>query len=362
MKKIILITICFATVCLVSCSHEQSISTENKAVEGNYSLFKIKEQSLETTLRLPAQLNPYEEVAIYPRITGYVKSISVDIGTEVKQGETLMELEAPDVEQNTIVAHEKYIKAQSAYNASRDGYSRLLKTAETKGAVSQGDLQAAQSKMQSDSAMSNSEKAGWMAMESMKNYLVVKAPFAGTITQRNIDPGALVVVGNKNEMKPMLQLQEISKLRLQVSVPETFATQLQSNQKILFTVEALPGKEFSGILSRKANSLDPKFRSEVVEVDVTNTDNILMAGMYAEVLLPLNGHTNACIVPQSAVVTSTEKKYVIKVENNKTMLVNVVTGNENKGMIEIFGDIKTGDSIIEKGSEDTKQNEAVKEE
>ena len=108
MKKIILITICFAPFCLVSCSHEQT-STENKSATSKYSLYKIKEQRLETTLRLPAQLNAYEEVAIYPRITGYVKSVPVDIGTEVKQGEILMELEAPDIEQNTISAHEKYI-------------------------------------------------------------------------------------------------------------------------------------------------------------------------------------------------------------------------------------------------------------
>jgi len=356
MKKIILITvtICFASFLWVSCSHEKSTSAENKSAAGNYSLYKIKESSLESTLRLPAQLNPYQEVAIYPRITGYVKSVPVDIGTLVKQGETLMELEAPDIEQNTISAHEKYLNAQSAYNASRDTYSRLVKTSETKGAVSQGDLQAAQSKMQSDSAMSNSEKAGWMAKESMKNYLVVKAPFDGTITQRNIDAGALVVVGNKNEMKPMLQLQQISKLRLLVSVPETFATQLQNNKGIKFTVEALPGRTFSGTISRSANSLDPKFRSESVQIDVLNNDNTLMAGMYAEVLLPLNGHANACVVPQSAVVTSTEKKYIIKVENNKNVFVNVITGNENNGMIEIFGDVKTGDSIIAKASEEIK--------
>jgi RND family efflux transporter MFP subunit len=343
----------------VSCSRNEAATTENKSEIGNCSLYNVKEGALETTLRLPAQLNPYEVVSIYPRITGYVKSIPVDIGTVVKQGQILMELEAPDIEQNNIAAHEKYIKSLASYYASRDGYFRLLKTAATQGAVSANDLQSAQSKMQSDSAMCNSEKASWMAMESMKDYLVVKAPFDGTITQRNIHPGALVTASNKADAKPVMELQEISKLRLQVSVPETFATQMKSDQKISFISDAVPGKIFNGTISRMANSIDQKFRSEIVEIDVINSDNVLMAGMYAEVLLPLNGHANACAVPQSAVLTSTEKKYVIKVLDHKAMLVNVITGNENNGMVEIFGDIKTGDNIISKATEDIKPNQLV---
>src|ERR1035437_7593360 len=342
MKKLIFITVtvCFPSFMWVSCSRSEANASEKKSAAPNFQLYNVKEQALESTLRLPAQLNPYEVVSIYPRITGYVKNIPVDIGTEVKQGQILMELEAPDIEQNNISAHEKYIKSQASYNASKDGYFRLLKTSETQGAVSANDLQSAQSKMQSDSAMCNSEKASWMAMESMKDYLIVKAPFDGTITQRNIHPGALVVVGNKTDTKPMLELQEISKLRLQVNVPETFATQMKAGQKISFISDAVPGKIFSGNISRKANSIDQKFRSETVEIDVSNQDNVLMAGMYAEVLLPLNGHANASVVPQSAVITSTEKKYVIKIMDHKALLVNVITGNENNGMIEIFGEIK----------------------
>ena len=361
MKKVIFIslTVCFSSFLWTSCSRNETNTSDKKPEAGNYSLYTVKEQAVGTTLRLPAQLNPYEVVSIYPRITGYVKNIPVDIGTEVKQGQILMELEAPDIEQNNIAAHEKYIKSQASYNASRDEYSRLLKTAETHGAVSPNDLQSALSKMQSDSAMSNSEKASWMAMESMKDYLIVKAPFDGTITQRNIHPGALVVVGNKADAKPMLELQEVAKLRLQVNVPETFATQLQTNQKISFVSDAVPGKTFNGIIARQANSLDEKYRSEIIEIDVINTDKMLMPGMYAEVLLPLSGHQNACIVPQSAVITSTEKKYVIKVQDHKALQINVTTGNEDNGVIEIFGDIKAGDNVISKANEDIKQGQVI---
>lgn len=365
MKKItfLLIAVCFPSVIWISCSrNEAAISNKNSSSLNakTFSLYNVKEQALGNILRLPAQLNAYESVNIYPKVTGYIKNIPVDIGTEVKQGQVLMEMEAPEVEQNNLAAQARYIKAQASFSASKDSYYRLLSTSKTVGAVSPNDLQSAQSKMQSDSAWCNSEKANWMAMESMKSYLIVKAPFGGTITQRNIDPGALVTVGNKTDAKPMLELQQISKLRLQVKVPETFATQLENNQKVSFIIDALPGETFTGIISRQANSLDEKYRSESVEIDVLNSDNILMPGMYAEVLLPLKGHPNACIVPQSAVVTSTEKKYLIKVQNHKADIVDVRTGNESNGMIEIFGNVKAGDSVIEKASEEIKQDQFIK--
>jgi RND family efflux transporter MFP subunit len=364
MKKIIFLlsVVCFPAVTWVSCTRNEAATTDKNSSSLNakvHPLYTVKEQPLENTLRLPAQLNAYESVNIYPKVTGYIKNIPVDIGTEVKQGQMLMEMEAPEVEQNNLAAHERYIKAQASFSAGKDSYYRLLSTSKTAGAVSPNDLQSAQSKMQSDSAMANSEKANWMAMESMKDYLIVKAPFDGTITQRNIHPGALVTVGNKTEAKPMLELQQITKLRLEVKVPETFATQLENNQKVSFEVDAIPGKTFTGIISRQANSLDEKYRSESVEIDVLNTDKVLMPGMYAEVLLPLKGHANACIVPQAAVVTSTEKKYVVKVENHKAVLADIKTGNENNGMIEIFGDVKAGDFVIEKANEEIKPEQII---
>lgn len=361
MKNIVNISLLAAlvTVTLASCSRKEKEATETKNTVASYALSIVKTEALATTLRLPAQLNPFYEVSIYPRVTGYIKNLPVDIGSEVKQGQLLMEMEAPDVEENSVAAQERYIKVQATYRASKDNYYRLLNAAKTQGAVSPNDLQLAQSQMQSDSALCNSEKANWLAMESMKDYLTVKAPFDGTITQRNVHPGALVTVGSKTDMAPLLELQQISKLRLQVKVPETYATQLQDGQSVSFVVDALHGKTFTGSISRQANSLDDKYRSEAFEIDVINKDNLLMPGMYAEVMLPLKGHPNACVVPQTAVVISTERKYVIKVVQNKAVLVDVTTGNENNGMIEVFGDINAGDSVIEKANDEIKQGQAI---
>ena len=364
MKKTIClpVVVCSLAITLSSCSKNEAATSNKNPSSFNattYSLYSVKEQAVGDVLRLPAQLSAYEFVNIYPKVTGYIKKITVDIGSQVKEGQVIMEMEAPEVEQNCLAAYERYLKALSSFNASKDSYYRLLDAAKTSGAVSPNDLQIAQSKMESDSALCNSEKANWEAMKSLKDYLIVRAPFDGTITQRNIHPGALVTVGNKMDGMPMLELQQISKLRLQVKVPETFATQLAFDQKISFTVEALPGRTFTGTISRQANSLDEKYRSESVEIDVINSDKLFMPGMYAEVLLPMTGHSNALIVPQSAVVTSTEKKYVVKVANHKANIVDVSTGNENNGMIEVFGEIMPNDSIIVKAGDDIKQNQYI---
>ena len=158
----------------------------------------------------------------------------------------------------------------------------------------------------------------------------------------------------------MLELQQVSKLRLQVKIPETFATQLAARQKISFTVEGLPGRRFDGVINREANSLDEKYRSESVELDVANRDKIFMPGMYAEVLIPLSGHPNAYVVPQTSVITSTEKKFVIEVTNHKANIIDVSTGNENNGMIEVFGNIAPNDTVIAKAGDDIKQDQYIR--
>jgi len=357
MKKLFYFIFILCSFSILSCSQHKETKTKDQTT--TYQLTVVKQQAIANSLRLPAQLVAYQMVAIYPKVSGYIKQIPVDIGSVVQEGQLIMQMEAPEVEQNNLAAQATYFKAQASYKASKDSYSRLLTASKTAGAVSPNDLQTTLSKMQADSALCLSEKASWKAMESLKDYLLVKAPFAGTITQRNIDPGALVTAGNKSDAKPLLELQQLSRLRLQVKVPEIFATQLQANQQVDFTVEALPGRTFTGSISRLANALDEKYRSESVEIDVINTDHTLLPGMYAELVLPVRGHQNAFVVPQTAVITSTEKKYLIVVTNKKAHLVDVSCGNEHNGMIEVFGALSSGQSIVAKPDEDIKEGQEL---
>ena len=231
--------------------------------------------------------------------------------------------------------------------------------ARTPGAISPMDLASAKAKRDADSSLSNAERANWQMQQTMMGYLRVTAPFDGIITQRNVHPGALVSAESKDN-KPMLELKEVDHLRLQVDIPEGVAANLRKNQEISFFLSAYPGKKLTGLISRVSRNINMQFRTERVELDVYNKDGALSPGMYADVLLDSKGNFNAFSVPKSAVVTSTERKYVIVVRGGKTVKVDITTGNESISKIEITGALRSGEEVIANASDEIKEGIAVK--
>lgn len=336
--------------------------TQNKAGEGkkeqkqvaspHYQLGIVIKGGIATTIKLPAQLAAYQEVSIFPKVNGYVKSVSVDIGTKVKKGDVLMLLEAPELEQAVMQAKEKYARAKSDWLIDKEHFLRLLEAAKTAGAVSPIDISVAKAKVESDSALCNAEKANWKIQETMMGYLKVIAPFAGVITERNVHPGALVNASAKD--KPMLELKQVNHLRLEVDIPEAVAGQLNMNDSVAFFTSTFPDKKIKGILSRKSGNINSQFRSERIEVDVFNENNLLSPGMYADVVIVAKGNKGALNVPKTAVVTSTEKKYVNVIRDNKIVKVEVMTGNESIDKVEIFGNLSPDEKIIINANDEIK--------
>ena len=236
---------------------------------------------------------------------------------------------------------------------------RMLETSHTPGTISAFDLEAAASKMQGDSATAQGEYAGFRAQEAMRAYLSVTAPFDGVITERNVHPGALAGPGAQN-VKPMLVLQQLSKLRLVVDVPEQYAGQVKNGDKVHYRTNALPGQDFTGAVSRSSQSLGNNYRSEAMEIDVENAHNKFMPGLYAEVVLPTSGSANAFVVPRSAVVTTTERKYVITSTNGAARRVDVSEGNQGNDSTEIFGNLQAGEEIITNASYQVKDGQSIK--
>jgi multidrug efflux pump subunit AcrA (membrane-fusion protein) len=152
----------------------------------------------------------------------------------------------------------------------------------------------------------------------------------------------------------MLQIKQIAHLRLQVDVPEALASQLQEKDSIYFYTSAFPGKKNVGKISRKSNDINPQLRSERIEIDVINKDNSLAPGMYADVILESRGNPTAFVVPKTAVVSSTERKYVILTKNGIRQKVDVITRNESLDQIEIFGLLNQKDSVIIHSSDEIK--------
>ncbi len=157
----------------------------------------------------------------------------------------------------------------------------------------------------------------------------------------------------------MLVLQEQSRLRLVVDVPETYSMKVGEGNRIKYSVNALPGQVFEGKISRLSGRMNPRFCSETVEIDVDNSEGQFKPGMFAEIILSAEGTPGALVVPSSAIVTSTEGQYIIKVDGNKTRFVEIKQGNRADGMIEVFGDVQPNDRVIINASQEIREGTEV---
>jgi RND family efflux transporter MFP subunit len=268
-----------------------------------------------------------------------------------------MTLDAPELVQATAQARERYARAVADYTIDKENYERLYQASHTPGAISPMDLATDRAKAQADSALANSEKANWLMQQAMMDYLKVTAPFTGVITIRNVHPGALVDATNKSI--PMLELKQVDHLRLQVDIPETIAATLRKNDTLSYYVAALPGQRLTARIARISDNINQQYRTERVEADVYNHDEVLTPGMYADVIFDSKGNRNALSVPSTAVVVSTERKYVIVVRDGKTVKVDVSTGNESNRRVEIVGDVKAGEQVIAPANDEIKEGITV---
>lgn len=332
---------------------------KRKNIPAEYKIVKIERAGVPSVIKLPGQLAAFQEVSIYPKVNGYIKTVGVDIGSKVLKGQLLMELEAPELQQASLEAREKYARSLADFSIDKEHYQRLLEASNTSGAISPLDLSTAKSKTEADSALCNAEKNNWRMQQTMQTYLRVTAPFEGVITERNVHPGALVSATDKT--KPMLELKQVRRLRLQVDVPENIAVNLKIRDSVSFYSSALPGKRLTAFISRKSMNVNTQFRSERMEMDVQNPDGVLSPGMYADVLVYSKGSPNAFVVPKSAVITTTERKYVITVKNKKANKTDVSTGNEANGKIEIYGNVNAGDQVVVNPADDIRNGDLVSE-
>ncbi|HXD78923.1 MAG TPA: efflux RND transporter periplasmic adaptor subunit [Puia sp.] len=324
----------------------------------HFTTTTVEARPVEQIVRLPAMLAAYQEVSIFPKVNGYVKSVLVDVGSHVHQGQLLMVLEAPEMVQAVAEAKERYARAIADYTIDKENYQRLDEASRTPGAISPMELATDKAKAQADSSLANSEKANWQMHQVMMGYLQVTAPFTGVITIRNVHPGALVDATNKSV--PMLELKEIDHLRLQVDIPETIAATLRNSDSLSFSLSALPGRRLTAKIARKSMNINAQYRTERVEADVYNHDEILSPGMYADVVFDSKGNRNALSVPANAVVTSNERKYVILVRDGKTAKVDVTTGNEGKGRVEIVGDVRAGEKVVAPANDEIGEGVAIR--
>jgi membrane fusion protein (multidrug efflux system) len=343
------------------CSGNQKpvdLTAQTAKEASKYQLASVSEKALSSSARLPGQLVPYNEVNIFPKVNGFVKQLNVDRGSIVKKGQLLMTLEAPEMESQRQAANSRYLQAQENAVASREKYQRLKEAAKEPGSVSPLDIDNALSKMKADDAMTNSERSNVASVKTMQGYLSIYAPFDGMIVQRNVSPGALVSPGKATD-QPMLILQDIHKMRLTVYIPEDYVDKVDLSQPVGFTFNAMPGQEQTARISRSANALG-SMRSEAIEIDVDNKGGQLKPGMYAEVKIPMVSGAKSLLVPNAAIIRSTEHEYVVAMQNGKANLVNIKEGLAGRDSTEVFGNLKVNDRIVLHASDEIRQGDQIK--
>ncbi|MCX2739011.1 efflux RND transporter periplasmic adaptor subunit [Pontibacter anaerobius] len=335
------------------------VSQENEQVTvPKVPVVTVQRDQPEYALSLPGELQPYEQVDIYPKVKGFIKTLHVDRGSHVKQGQVLATLEAPEVNQQLSAAKAQAQKLYEDFVYSKQALKRLQQAAAKDGAVAAIELDRASTKVRSDSAAYVAAKASASSISSMRGYLTIKAPFDGIITARNFSVGALVGEASA-QATPLFSVAQQSRLRLVVAVPEKHAQSLDEDTPLTFTVSNRPGKVFHATLSRNSKVLNQKLRSVNVEFDVDNRENALSGGEYAQVQLKLQRPDSTVWVPASSVVNAQSGVFVLKVENNKVQRVPVVEGMRRENLQEVFGNVTTGDLVVLKGSEELKEKSKI---
>jgi RND family efflux transporter MFP subunit len=346
--------------------------------------------ALASSLTVAGQFQPYQQVDLHAKVSGYIRWIKVDIGDRVRQGEVLALLEVPELQnqvegaqaevrhsQSDITrAQSEVVSAESTYSAVHAEYTRLEEASkERPGLIAEQELDDARAKDQQAAAQVGVAKASLDAMqqqlgvsnatrsrlETMSGYEQIVAPFTGVVTKRYADTGTLIQAGQDNNTNtlPVVQVAESDLLRLRMPVPESDVPYIQVGGDVQVKVNAT-GHTFTGKIIRFSRALDTNTRTMLTEVDVPNHDLKLNPGMYAETTIQLLQKNDALILPAQAVVQSGDQSFVLLVDaTNHVEKRNVTLGIQTSNRVEITSGLQTGDNVIASGQTGYQPGEVV---
>ncbi|MBZ5593134.1 MAG: efflux RND transporter periplasmic adaptor subunit [Acidobacteriia bacterium] len=331
---------------------------------------EVGRSSRSSEMELPGNIQAITEAPILARADGYLQRRMADIGDRVHSGQPLAEIEAPELDAQVQQAKANLQQAQAALDEALANYGQGKSTAElarvtaerwgrlvARGVVSKqendqyqaqyqaqaANLQALEKAIAAQRSTVSAAEANLARLEKLQSYLVVKAPFDGVITLRNVDAGVLVNAGNTL----LFRIAQTATLRTYVNVPQANAGSIRPGQTAHLSVSNLPGREFTGAVARTANALDPNSRTLLVEVHVPNADGALLPGMYARVDLSSTRTNPPTLIPSEALIVRADGARVAMVRSDHTVhLQPIQIGRDYGDRIEVSGGLKEGDIII----------------
>lgn len=336
----------------------------------------VKRATISNSFTAAGEFLPYQEVELHAKVAGYIRKINVDIGDHVRSGQILAVLEVPELSAqvmgaNAGVGHSReeisraaneVHRAEADHAALHTAAERLQQVSKTRpGLIAQQELDNATARDRASEAQVEVAKSALAAAQqqlagsqathaqvsAMEEYSRIVAPFAGVITWRYADTGALIQAGtaNSNSM-PVVKVAQVNTLRLRIPAPESVAGKVRVGTVANIQVQAT-GERFSAKVARLTNSFDRSTRTMQVEVDVPNEKNKLAPGMYADVTLVVENRPDALTVPVMALNRANDKTTVLALDQeNRIALREIRTGIEDPNSVEVLAGLSPGDRVI----------------
>ncbi len=360
------------------CGKDRSAEAENQPTAPQVAVVKVALRNVSDNLEIASEFQPFQEIEVYAKVSGYIQKLYVDWGTHVKQGQLLAVLEIPELqqqleedqaavhrsEQDLARAHEEVTRSDSAYKVAHITYSRLADVQKTQpNLIAQQDIDVAQGKdleanaglsaaRDSVSAAEQALAASKAALEKDRDmfaYARITAPFDAVVTQMNAYTGALLPAGTTSSKgdSSLCRLSQNDLLRLVIPVPERAVASIHNGQTVEVDVSGL-SKTFAGKIIRFSDQIDLATRTMHTEVQVPNPKYLIVPGMYASVKIPLTDAVNVATVPLQAVERSSGSQGTVLVVNSSNRIEqrNIALGVQTANDVEVISGLKPGDLVI----------------
>jgi RND family efflux transporter MFP subunit len=317
-------------------------------------------ESAQENLVLPGTMEAFVESPIYARTNGYLKKWYHDIGSQVKQGELLADIDTPEVDQQLAQARADLATTRANAHLSEitaRRYADLLKT----DGVSKQEVDNAAGDFSAKQAAVQSSEANVRRLEELKSFQQVKAPFSGVITRRNVDTGTLVNAGNGGSTQQLFFLAQTDLMRVYVTIPESYSPAIHAGLAAYLELAQYPGEQFQGKVVRKSDAIDPATRTMMTEVDVPNKTARLLPGGYAQVHLQVKVTGERLQVPVNALLFRSEGLRAVLIDgNHKTHLQPLTVGRDYGATLEVLTGLKASDWIVLNPADSLEEGQEVR--
>jgi len=318
--------------------------TRNQAIP-TVAVMQVPGGPSDQEIILPGSVQAWHEAPIYARTNGYVKAWATDIGTHVKTGDLLAEIETPEIDAQTRQA-EADLGTAGANNqlaqTTAQRWAVLLKSHSVSKQEAEEKFAAAAA---AEAAMA-SAKANLEHLKQLEDFKHVVAPFDGIITARNTDVGALINAGSSGTGPELFHIAETDKLRIYTQVPEYDATYITPDLVAKLRFAEYPRRDFAAAWTNSADAIDPAARTLLIQLQVDNTKGELMPGSYTEVHIKIPANSKAVRLPVNTLLFRDEMEVATVDADGKALLKNITIGRDYGKDVEVLSGVDVGETII----------------